>query len=75
MKLIKKERVGERTRKVYDTPTTPLRRVLDSGAADPKKITGLVELYTSVSPLTLKRRIDRRLDAMPTDKELASATA
>jgi hypothetical protein len=32
-----------------------LRRVLDSGAADPKKIGSLVDLYTTVSPLTLKK--------------------
>jgi len=33
--------------------------------ADPDKITQLVELYTDVSPLTLKRKIDRTLAAMP----------
>jgi hypothetical protein len=71
MKLIDKEQVGERTRKRYDQPKTPLRRVLDSGAADPDKITSLVELYTTVGPLTLKRRIDRRLSAMPSSLEVA----
>ena|SRR5487761_827823 len=38
MKLIRKDHVGERTRKIYDTPTSPLRRVLDAGAAAPLKI-------------------------------------
>lgn len=65
MKLIGKESVGERTRKLYDRPTTPLRRLLNSGVADAARITALVELYTAVSPLTLKRQIDRRLAAMP----------
>lgn len=65
MKLIRKEAVGQRTRKVYDRPTSPLQRVLNSGAADPAKIAALVQLYTTTSPLTLKRRIDRRLAAMP----------
>jgi hypothetical protein len=55
----------------YDQPKTPLRPVLDSGAADADKITSLVELYTTVSPLTLKRRIDRRLSAMPSSLEVA----
>jgi hypothetical protein len=75
MKLVGKEQVGQRTRKLYDTPTTPLRRVLDSGTADPKKIGSLVDLYTTVSPLTLKRKIDRRLAAMPTALEVNRATA
>jgi len=38
MKLLRKESDGQRTRKVYDRPATPLRRVLDAGAADPSKI-------------------------------------
>ena len=33
-------------------------------------ITSLVELYTTVSPLTLTRRIDRRLSAMPSSLEV-----
>jgi hypothetical protein len=54
LKLIGKRQVGERTRKLYDRPRTPLQRVLDSGAADPTKIPTLVDLYTAVSPLALK---------------------
>ncbi len=70
MKLIRKERVGQRTRKVYDRPTTPLQRLLNAGAADAPKISALVRLYTGVSPLTLKRQIDRRLAAMPAALEV-----
>ena len=58
-------------RKLSDRPRTPLRRVLEAGAADPDKITQLVELYTDVSPLTLKRKIDRTLAAMPSAMRLA----
>ncbi len=72
MKLIRKETVGHRTRKVYDRPTTPLQRLLLTGAADADKITALVGLYTGVSPLTLKRQIDRRLAAMPAALEVSS---
>ena len=54
-----------RTRRLYDTPQTPLRRLLESGHADLNKLTDLTALYTEVSPLTLKRRIDRALAAMP----------
>jgi hypothetical protein len=70
MKLMRKETVGQRTRKVYDRPTTPLQRLLNAGAADPDKITALVRLYTGVSPLALKRQIDRRLAAMPAALEV-----
>jgi len=74
MKLIQKETVGQRTRKVYDRPTTPLRRVLDSGAADANRIASLVKLYTETSPLTLKRRLDHALARRPTTvKEVAHA--
>jgi len=66
MKLTGKESVGNQVRKHYDRPTTPLQRVLDSGRADAAKIPELVALYTTASPLTLKREIDRRLAAMPT---------
>jgi hypothetical protein len=59
--------VGERSRRLHDTPRTPLQRLLETGAAEPAKIQELVELYTTVSPLTLKRSIDRQLRAMPPD--------
>ena len=65
MKLTGKASVGNQVRKHYDQPTTPLQRVLNSGLADPDKIQDLVALYTTASPLTLKRQIDRRLAAMP----------
>ena len=67
MKLVGKESVGQRTRRLYDTPKTPLRRLLDDYAShvDMNRLHPLTELYTGVSPLTLKRRIDRRLAALP----------
>lgn len=73
MKLVGKEhRADARPRKLYDTPTTPLQRVLASGVADLTKVKTLVELYSSVSPLTLKRQIDIRLAAMPLSRKLAA---
>jgi hypothetical protein len=67
MKLVGKETVGQRTRRLYDTPKTPLRRLLDdyAGHVDLNRLRPLTALYTAVSPLTLKRRIDRRLAALP----------
>lgn len=70
MKLMAKEVVGQRTIKRYDTPTTPFQRLIPTGAADPAKILTLTQLYTQISPLTLKRQIDRRLAAMPLAHEV-----
>ncbi|HEX2647669.1 MAG TPA: DDE-type integrase/transposase/recombinase [Candidatus Dormibacteraeota bacterium] len=71
MKLIAKERQPDgRIRKRYDVPQTPLQRVLASGVTLADRIRPLVELYTAVSPLNLKRQIDRRLAAMPAHLEV-----
>ena len=72
MKLIGKENVNNHTRRKYDTPTTPLRRVIDSGAGDKYKVARLTDMYNQTSPLTLKRQIDRALATMPLE-EKASA--
>jgi hypothetical protein len=67
MKLVGKETVEGRTRRLYDIPKTPLRRLLDDYPQhlDLNRLRPLMELYTAVSPLTLKRRIDRRIAALP----------
>lgn len=71
MKLLEKETVNNRTRRTYDTPTTPMRRLLLSHAGDVTRIQPLLALYETVSPLTLKRRIDHKLAAMPSALEEA----
>ena len=63
-KVTGKEAVGNRARRQYDRPP-PLKGMLASGRADAAKIPELLALYTTASPLTLKRQIDRRLAAMP----------
>jgi hypothetical protein len=74
MKLVGKEhRADRQARRRYDTPTTPLERVLASGSADLTKVKALVELYSSVSPLTLKRQIDLRQMAMPLTRKAVNA--
>ena len=65
MKLIRREAAGQRTRKIYDRPATPLQRVLASGAGDDQKLQQLLDYQLATSPLTLKRQLDRRLAAMP----------
>jgi hypothetical protein len=74
MKLLEKETVNNRTRRKYDTPTTPMRRLLLTHAGKVTRVQPLLALYETISPLTLKRQIDRRLAAMPaTLAEVASA--
>ncbi|MHB8718137.1 MAG: hypothetical protein ACYDAC_04490 [Candidatus Dormibacteria bacterium] len=67
MKLVAKEAVEQRTRRLYDTPATPLRRLLDRHAdrLEFTRLASLTDLYTTTSPLSLKRAIDRRLAAVP----------
>ena len=61
------ETVGPRTRRLDDTPTTPRRRLLNGSAShvDLNRRRALTDLDTAASPPTLKRRIDRRLAALP----------
>jgi len=70
---VRKESVGQRTREIYDRPTTPLQRVLASGQTDATKVRALTDLYTRVSSLTLKRQIDRPLAAMPVALEVSTS--
>ena len=65
MKLVSRDEVNGRTRKLYDRPLTPLRRVLLSGAAKPARLKGAAHQYATVSPLTLKRQIDRHIASLP----------
>src|SRR5262249_25504859 len=67
MHAIGRIQVGERSRRLHDTPRTPLQRLLTTGAADPDPIAGLVKLYAEVSPLTLKRAIHPHPRSMPRD--------
>ena len=74
MKLVGKKQVNNHTRRIYDDAKTPLQRVIDLKCADPHKLARLQALYDGVSPLTLKRRMDRALAAMPTTEgDLISA--
>ena len=64
MRVIDKQTVGEPGPPPLRPATTPLRWALESGQVDPNKIQELVALYTTASPLTLKRQIAHRLAAL-----------
>jgi transposase InsO family protein len=65
MKRIGQVHRGDRSQRIHDQPRTPLQRLLESGAVEPDSVAELVELYTEVSPLTLRRRIEEHLAKMP----------
>lgn len=62
VKLVRKERVGARTRRRYDAPATPFARLVASGGGDPLKQQALLDLARTLDPFELARRIDEGLD-------------
>jgi IS30 family transposase len=60
VKLVAKTRVGSRLRRSYDSPKTPLDRLLDSGGSNLKRAT-LRALRNRLDPLVLSSRVDKKL--------------
>jgi len=58
LKLIGKERVGEKVIKRYDTAATPYQRVLDSPYISETIKVYLRQQYIQLNPVTLRNRID-----------------
>jgi hypothetical protein len=81
-RLIAKERLGAKVRKVYDQAQTPYQRLLASNALDEAKHQALERLYASLNPAQLRLNIDQTLEALwrqaqrrgmsPTAQELPS---
>jgi hypothetical protein len=62
VKLVRKDRVGARTRRRYDAPQTPLDRVCACPEADQTQVAALVALRAQLDPFALATRIDRLLE-------------
>ena len=62
VKLVRKERVGSRTRRRYDGPRTPFERLLDCPAAHSGKLAQLRALRDRLDPFALSEAIDRQLE-------------
>ena len=58
LKLVRKERVGSRVKKEYDTARTPYQRVLESPEVTEADKERLRQLYLTLNPVALRRRID-----------------
>jgi hypothetical protein len=63
-KLISKSRDGTRIRKLYDSPKTPLQRVLDSEYIPEYQKSALIEMLHSLNPIALKRDMAALLDML-----------
>jgi hypothetical protein len=61
VKLVRKERVGARVRRRYDTPRTPLDRVQACPAVDAVAVARLLALRDQLDPFALAATIDRKL--------------
>jgi len=61
VKLVAKRRVGSRLRRFYDSPKTPLDRLLDSPGRLGLRLTALRALRSRLDPLVLSSRLDGKL--------------
>jgi len=64
IKLLRKERIGSRVKRVYDKPQTPFQRVIASKQGDPVKIAELQKLSATLNPFDLTKTIENKLDRL-----------
>jgi transposase InsO family protein len=64
MKLLRKERIGSKVKRVYDKPQTPFERVIASKHGDSVKIAELKKLYATLNPFGLVETIENKLDRL-----------
>lgn len=61
LKLIAKERIGNKTLKRYDTAQTPYQRVFECQDISFEAKARLVQTYVQLNPAELRRRIDQKI--------------
>jgi hypothetical protein len=61
LKLIAKERIGNKTIKRYDSAKTPYQRVLDRQDISLEAKARLAHIYVQLNPAELRRRIDQKI--------------
>ena len=64
VKLIEKHRQGSKITKKYDSPKTPLQRLLESKHVEDKMKNKLKEHYEKLNPFQLQKRMKRKIDAI-----------
>ena len=61
LKLIAKERIGNKTMKRYDTARTPYQRVLERKDISLEAKARLIQIYIQLNPVELRGRIDQKI--------------
>jgi hypothetical protein len=61
LKLKAKTRVGGKVKKIYDTPKTPVQRLMEYPGMKPWEVTHLKEQLKSRNPFWLKQQLDKKL--------------
>ena len=64
VKLLKKQRVGSKLRRVYGPAQTPLERVAQCEESDPQEVAALKKLQSQTDPFELSQTIDRKLQRL-----------
>lgn len=59
LKLVRKEHIGSRVKRIYDKPKTPYQRVLEHPGIDVQTKLTLKEKYITLNPAALLREINR----------------
>jgi hypothetical protein len=62
VKLVRKERVGSRLKRIYDAPQTPLDRLRTTKGCDRAAVNALLQLRATTDPFELARLIDKKLE-------------
>ena len=62
MKLIEKQRIQSKTKKVHDKPKTPYQRLMDSDCIGTEKKQELTEIYKTLNPFKLKKSLEKKLN-------------
>jgi hypothetical protein len=62
VKLLRKERVGSRLKRVYDAPQTPLDRLRAGKEYDRARVNELIRLRVTTDPFELAKTIEKKLD-------------
>jgi hypothetical protein len=62
VKLIRKERIGSRLRRVYDAPQTPLQRLRVCPGIDKKVMAELLRLRATTDPFVLAKTIEEKIE-------------
>lgn len=75
MKLVSKQRVGSKIRRKYDTPKTPLQRLIQSGHGDPKMMAHYQQLQKDLNPFELFDTIESKIKEIMFRAAAASVTA